>query len=74
MDGFVMERLGSCRANYLIARTPICHLVSSIHLCCSMLKKVAGIALTSLATLRHTRFVSECVHCERVLAQPMTSE
>jgi hypothetical protein len=38
-----------------------CHLVSSIraasHLGCSVHKKVAGIALTSLATVRHTPVV-----------------
>jgi hypothetical protein len=37
-------------------------------------KKRAGFALTRLATLRHNISVRECVHDERVLAQPMTSE
>src|SRR3981081_1520102 len=56
----------------------ICHLVSSIcaarRLCSSMHKKGAGIRLTSPVTLRHNHLVRECVHGERVLAQPMTPE
>jgi hypothetical protein len=78
MDGFFIKRPGSCAANYLIAAMSICHLVSSIctarHLCCAVHKKGARIALTSPATLRHNHFVRECVHGERVLTQPMTSE
>jgi hypothetical protein len=38
------------------------------------LKKGAGLALTSPVTLRHNHLVRECVHGERVLAQPMTPE
>jgi hypothetical protein len=37
-------------------------------------KKGASVSLTRLAALRHNNFVRECVHGERVLAQPMTSE
>src|ERR1035437_1138665 len=65
-------------SHHLIARMSTCHLVSSIcaarHLCHAMHKKGAAIALTSLVTLRHNNSVRECEHCERVLAQPMTSE
>jgi hypothetical protein len=56
----------------------ICHLESSNciarHLCCTVHKKGASLTLTSPVTLRHNRFVRECVHGEKVLAQPMTSE
>jgi hypothetical protein len=66
------------RGDDLISRSPICHLVSSGSaarlLCCTVLKKGAGIALTRLATLRHNQTVREYVHCEKVLAQPMASE
>jgi len=38
------------------------------------LKKGAGLALTRLAALRHNNSVRECVHDDKVLAQPMMSE
>jgi hypothetical protein len=37
-------------------------------------KKGAGVTLTTLAALRHNNFLRECVHGERVLAQPMMPE
>jgi hypothetical protein len=77
MDGFLIARPGRFRGNYLTASSSICHLALSVraarHLCCAMLKKGAGLALTTLATLRHNTFVHQYVHCESVLAQPMTS-
>jgi hypothetical protein len=43
-------------------------------LCCSVHKKGAGIALTSLATLRHNPLICLRVHSEKGLTQPMTPE
>jgi hypothetical protein len=54
------------------------HLLSSTHVCARIvlrpLKKGAAVTLTSLERLRHNHFSRKYVHCERVLAQPMTSE
>lgn len=77
MDGFLMKKLRRCVA---IISPQEGRPVTSYHqLCCASFvlpqhKKGAGPALTRLATLRHNELVRECVHCEIVLAQPMTSE
>jgi len=57
---------------------PIYRVASSIriarHLCCSVHKKGAGIALTSLAALRHNRLICLRLHGGKILTQPMTPE
>jgi hypothetical protein len=77
MDGLVIKKLWRCAATISSQETRLCSLVSSI--CAArhsshQHKKGAGFALTRLATLRHNNWVRECVHGEKVLAQPMTSE
>jgi hypothetical protein len=73
-----MKKLGAVRqATVSSQETRLCFLPSSIgaaHHSSGAHKKGAGFALTRLATLRHNICVRECVHCEKVLAQPMTSE
>src|ERR1700677_1023822 len=44
------------------------------HLCCSVHKKGAGIALTSLAALRHNHLICLRLHGGKVFTQPMTPE
>jgi hypothetical protein len=44
------------------------------HLCGSVHKKGAGIALTSLAALRHNRLMCSRLHGGKVFTQPMTPE
>lgn len=75
MDGFFMKRLRSCVAIISWHRSVTLYHQTAVRvICATPHKKGARIALTSPVTLRHNNFVRECVHCERVLAQPMTSE
>src|SRR5882724_6103268 len=77
MDGLLIRKLGRCAATDPSREDRFHPLVSSIGTArhsCYPHKKGAGFALTRLATLRHNNLVRECVHGERVLAQPMTSE
>jgi hypothetical protein len=72
-----MKKLGRGAATVSSKESWLCGLVSSI--CAARHshrehKKGAGFALTRLATLRQNISVRECVHGEKVLAQPMTSE
>jgi hypothetical protein len=72
-----MKKLGRCAATVSSQETRLCFLVSSIGAArhsSYQHKKGAGFALTRLATLRHNNLVRECVHREKVLAQPMMSE
>jgi hypothetical protein len=56
----------------------VSHLARSVgierHLCCTVHKKGAGIALTSLAALRHNHAICLRVHSEKILTQPMAPE
>ena len=77
MGGFFMEKLRSYAAivSWQEYRSVTLYHQTAVRvICATPHKKGASIALTSLGTLRHNNFVRECVHCERVLAQPMTSE
>ena len=78
MDGFVMKEARELDSKISRCKNADCHLVSSIrtasHLGCSVHKKVAGIALTSLAALRHNRLICLRLHGGKVLTQPMTLE
>jgi hypothetical protein len=72
-----MKKLERYAVTVALQETRLRFLVSSIgaaHHSSRQHKKGAGFALTRLATLRHNNLVRECVHCEKVLAQPMTSE
>src|SRR5450759_4099847 len=51
-----------------IDQSPCIIICPARHLCCLMHKKGAGVALTSLVTLRHNNLVRECVHCERAVS------
>jgi hypothetical protein len=59
-------------------RMPTYNLASSVgiecHLCCCVHKKGAGVALTSLAALRHNHVICLRVHSEKILTQPMAPE
>jgi hypothetical protein len=78
MDGFVIKKVREFVSRYFVATTLIRHRSSSIRICARIvlrpLKKGAAVTLTSLERLRHNPFPRKYVHCERVLAQPMTSE
>jgi hypothetical protein len=77
MDGLVIRKLGCCAVTVSSQEIGLCSLVSSIDAARHSSyphKKGAGFALTRLATLRHNNSVRECVHREKVLTQPMTSE
>src|SRR5258708_34968519 len=80
MDGFFISKPGSCTAIISSQESRTLHHPSSMHHQAALRaiwamahKKAAGLALTRLATLRHNNLVRECVHNERVFAQPMTS-
>ena len=79
MDGLVIKQLRDLQATMISSQETSTLLPCIVNLRCASfglrrIKKVLASALTRLATLRHNIFVRECVHGERVLAQPMTSE
>jgi hypothetical protein len=77
MDGFFIGSPDVARQRSHLKKPDLSRRI--VKWCCASfglfaLKKGAGIALTRLAALRHNQMVREYVHCEKVLAQPMTSE